>query len=232
MAELELSAEVRTQQGKGEARRLRRTGKLPAVIYGRGEARSLTCDAKKLRQILSTTAGSNAIFQLNLEGEDFQERKAIVKEIQYHPLTGEMLHADLYEISMDKEIIVSVPVRFVGEPVGVKLKGGVLSHLLREIEVECLPARIPEAVTLDVSQLDIGDALHVSDLVVGEGVQIVNDPEEAVVSVTSVTLEEVAKPAEEVLAEGEVAAATAEPQAEAGKEKEKEKERDRGKAKE
>lgn len=231
MPELELSAEIRDRQGKGEARRLRRAGKLPAVVYGRGEARPLVCNAKELHQILSTTAGSNAIFQLNMTGEEFQERKAIVKEIQYHPVSGQMLHADLYEISMDKEIIVSVPVRFKGDPVGVKLKGGVLSHLLREIEVECLPGQIPEAVILDVSELDIGDALHVSDLVVGEGVRIVNDPEEAVVSITSVVLE-VAKPAEEAAAEGEAVAAAAEAQPETGKEKEKEKERDKGRARE
>ncbi|HLC27711.1 MAG TPA: 50S ribosomal protein L25/general stress protein Ctc [bacterium] len=233
MAELEISAQVRTQVGRGDSRRLRRAGAVPAVVYGRRDGLRVSLHLKKLRELLSTAGRTNAIFQLNLDGEEYSERKVIVKEIQHHPVSGDMLHLDLYEVSMEKEIVVSVPLRFMGEPVGVKMSGGILGHLLREVEVECLPGRIPEFISLEVSQLEIGDALHVRDLPVQEGIRILNDPDEAVVSISAPAVEEVAKPAEEVPVEGEAAeGAAAQPAAEAGKEKEKEKDRDRDKEKE
>lgn len=232
MTELEISAQVRNQVGKGESRRLRRAGAVPAVVYGRRDGLQVSLHVKKLKHLLSTAGRTNAIFQLNLEGEEFRERKVIVKELQFHPVSGDMLHVDLYEVSMEKEIVVSVPLRFVGEPVGVKMSGGILGHLLREVEVECLPGRIPEFIPLEVSQLDIGDALHVRDLPVQEGIRILNDPDEAVVSISAPTVEEVAKPAEEVPVEGEAAEAADQPAAEAGKDREKEKDKEKGKTKE
>lgn len=184
----------RTGTGKGVARELRRRGQIPAILYGEGEPIPLTADPKVLLRVLGTEAGENVILNLTIvDGKDFT-RKAMVKEVQVDPVTGKALHADFLAISMERPIEVEVPVEVAGVPEGVKEKGGILDQILREIRVRCLPVAIPDRIGLDVSSLDIGDVLHVSDLPIPEGVELLTDREQAVVMVAAPAVEEVAAP--------------------------------------
>lgn len=197
MQVVELQAKIRQKMGKGMARKLRRDKLIPAIVYG-GEDKPLpiTIDPRLLFRALSR---ENVIIKLSLEG-DSTSRMVLLKELQRHPLRGDPLHADFLEISMEKAIRVAVPVQLVGEAAGVKMKGGILQQHLRELTVECLPMAIPDLIEVDVSSLDIGDALHVKDLRVGEGVKVLEDLGRTVVSVSApqVVAEEVkAVPAEE-----------------------------------
>lgn len=198
---VDLRVERRTGTGKGVARGLRRQGQIPAILYGEGEPISLTADPKVLLRALGTEAGENVILNLTIvDGKDFT-RKAMVKEVQVDPVTGKPLHADFLAISMERPIEVEVPVEVAGVPEGVKEKGGILDQILREIRVRCLPVAIPDRIGLDVSSLDIGDVLHVSDLPIPEGVELLTDREQAVVMVAAPAVEEVAAPVgEEVVA--------------------------------
>ncbi len=191
---VELRVERRTGTGKGVARELRRRGQIPAILYGEGEPIPLTADPKVLLRVLGTEAGENVILNLTIvAGKDFT-RKAMVKEVQVDPVTGKPLHADFLAISMERPIEVEVPVEVAGVPEGVKEKGGILDQILREIRVRCLPVAIPDRIGLDVSSLDIGDVLHVSDLPIPEGVELLTDREQAVVMVAAPAVEEVAAP--------------------------------------
>ncbi|MEA3509063.1 MAG: 50S ribosomal protein L25 [candidate division NC10 bacterium] len=191
---VDLKVERRTGTGKGVARELRRRGQIPAILYGEGEPIPLTADPKVLLRALVTEAGENVILNLTIvDGKDFT-RKAMVKEVQVDPVTGKPLHADFLAISMERPIEVEVPVEVAGVPEGVKEKGGILDQILREIRVRCLPVAIPDRIGLDVSSLDIGDVLHVSDLPIPEGVELLTDREQAVVTVTAPVVEEVAAP--------------------------------------
>jgi large subunit ribosomal protein L25 len=197
---VDLRVERRTGTGKGVARGLRRQGQIPAILYGEGEPISLTADPKVLLRALGTEAGENVILNLTIvDGKDFT-RKAMVKEVQVDPVTGKPLHADFLAISMERPIEVEVPVEVAGVPEGVKEKGGILDQILREIRVRCLPGAIPDRIGLDVSSLDIGDVLHVSDLPIPEGVELLTDREQAVVTVTAPVVEEVAAPVGEEVA--------------------------------
>ncbi len=191
---VDLRVERRTGTGKGVARELRRRGQIPAILYGEGEPIPLTADPKVLLRVLGTEAGENVILNLTIvAGKDFT-RKAMVKEVQVDPVTGKPLHADFLAISMERPIEVEVPVEVAGVPEGVKEKGGILDQILREIRVRCLPVAIPDRIGLDVSSLDIGDVLHVSDLPIPEGVELLTDREQAVVMVAAPAVEEVAAP--------------------------------------
>ncbi len=191
---VDLRVERRTGTGKGVARELRRRGQIPAILYGEGETIPLTADPKILLRALGTEAGENVILNLTIvDGKDFT-RKAMVKEVQVDPVTGKPLHADFLAISMERPIEVEVPVEVAGVPEGVKEKGGILDQILREIRVRCLPVAIPDRIGLDVSSLDIGDVLHVSDLPIPEGVELLTDREQAVVMVAAPAVEEVAAP--------------------------------------
>lgn len=197
---VDLRVERRTGTGKGVARGLRRQGQIPAILYGEGEPISLTADPKVLLRALGTEAGENVILNLTIvDGKDFT-RKAMVKEVQVDPVTGKPLHADFLAISMERPIEVEVPVEVAGVPEGVKEKGGILDQILREIRVRCLPVAIPDRIGLDVSSLDIGDVLHVSDLPIPEGVELLTDREQAVVMVAAPAVEEVAAPVGEEVA--------------------------------
>ena len=203
MGTVALKVRLREKIGKSHARKSRREGFVPAVLYGEGEeARSVEVDSKEFYPVIHTTAGENVILDLKVEGGDGGECKAIIKEIQYHPVRRDILHVDFQHISMTKELVIRVPVEVKGEAVGVKTRGGILEVIHRDIEVECLPGNIPDAISVDVSELDVGDSLQVKNLHV-ENARIVTDPEATVVTIVAPTVIEEAKPAAEAVAEGE-----------------------------
>ncbi|MEK7314563.1 MAG: 50S ribosomal protein L25 [Candidatus Eisenbacteria bacterium] len=204
MAIVILKSTRRDGVGKGVARRLREAGNVPAIYYGRGEEPvALTVQVKELETLLHGSAGSNVIVDLKVEGAAAADRKAILREIQRHPVRGNILHVDLQHISLSERITVEVPVVLVGVPTGVKDGGGILEHLLREVEVECLPTDIPEKLTVDVSNLNIGESVHVSDLVIGN-VVLRTEAARTVATVVPPTVLEEVKPAEAVQAEPEL----------------------------
>jgi large subunit ribosomal protein L25 len=204
-----LAVEIRTDTGKGLARRLRQKGRVPAVLYGHGKASvSLVVDASALEHLLRTSdAGLNTL--IDLEGaSEVKGRVVLVKELQRHPVAGTLVHADFFEIDTKALIHVAVPIRLNGNPAGVK-SGGILEHTMREIELACLPTAIPDSLEIDVSHLEVGDAVHVSDLRLPEGVETVLE-ESLVVAHVAVPKIEEEPVVEEELAEGEEAAEAAE----------------------
>lgn len=184
-----LQALRRNRSGKGVARKIRAQGMIPAVLYGSGENISLTLKPQELLKILSS--GENTIFRLAIDGELAGDRQAIVRDLQRDPLKETLLHADLYRISMDVEITVSVPIVLQGMSREVSDVGGVINQLLHEIEIQCLPSLIPHELTIDVAHLGIGEVLHVRDLPVLQGIQVLAASDEVVASV-NVRGEEVA----------------------------------------
>jgi large subunit ribosomal protein L25 len=182
----ELAATVREQAGKGVARAMRRAGKIPAVLYGQGECMLLSVSPTSLMKILKSHAGSSALIALTIEGaKSNPNRTALLRDYQLDPVSGAVLHADLFEVSMSKPIRVKVPIQVVGgTPVGVK-EGGVLHHNLRELYIECLPSALPDHIEIDASALAIGSGVHVKELTVSEGIRLLDDAEQMVVSVAA-----------------------------------------------
>lgn len=180
---------------KNAARRVRVSGLIPAVIYGAGiESQAITVDPKSILKILHSESGHNTIFDLNIENG--AGAKAMIVDWQYEPIKGKLLHIDLKRIAMDKTMKVSVPVMLSGIPAGVKLGGGVLDQVLREIEVECLPSDIPSHIDIDVSNLELYGSIHVSDLPHTGSVKFLAEETALVAHVTLVKEEEaVAAPA-------------------------------------
>jgi large subunit ribosomal protein L25 len=203
-----LEAQPRTPGNKNDARRVRRDGKIPAVVYGAGkDAVSVSVDPRQVTRILNSETGHNTIFDLALDGSD--RTKAMIVDWQYEPIKGKLLHIDLKRIAMDKKLTVMVPVFLKGEPVGVKQQGGILEQILREVEVECLPADIPSHIDADVSELVFGKVLRVSDLPHSDQLKFLTDENQPVAHVTSVKEEVVATPE---AAAAEAAAGPAEPE--------------------
>ncbi|MDP9158723.1 MAG: 50S ribosomal protein L25 [Acidobacteriota bacterium] len=193
-----LEGQQRTAGTKNDARRVRAAGKVPAVLYGAGKnAQSLSLDPRQVSRILHSQTGHNTIFDLTLEGE---RTKAMIVDWQYEPIKGALLHIDLKRIAMDQRLQVEVPIVLKGEAEGVKLQGGILEQLLREIEIECLPDDIPSSIEVDVSSLVIGKVLRVSDLPHSEKLKFLTDENQPVAHVTTVK-EEVAATPEAVAAE-------------------------------
>src|ERR1700745_4199508 len=156
-----LEAQPRTPGNKNDARRVRRSGKLPGVLYGAGgNALALTLDPRQVTRILHSATGHNTIFELALEGE---RTKAMIVDWQYEPIKGALLHIDLKRIAMDQKLKVNVPILLKGEAAGVKQQGGILEQIVREVEVECLPSAIANALELNVAHLVFGRVLRVSD---------------------------------------------------------------------
>lgn len=217
MAE-KLVAEKRDGTGKGVARKLRAAGRVPAVLYGGGiDTVSLSVDARDLYHLMHTSAGANVLVDLVVDGK---KQLALPREIQRDHIKGVFVHVDFLAVRADEKLTVSVPVRIVGESPGVKA-GGVVEHHLWELQVECLPTQVPEAIEADVSQLEIGMSLRVADLAAPRDAAILTAPDESVVAVQQpqarVELEEEEAAAEEAeLAEGEEAAEAAEAPAEEG----------------
>ena len=223
METVEITIHRRSDTGKGAARRMRRSGQVPAVLYGPKRTLALvSVDAEQVERRLVRLEGSHLIRLVNADGADAElhERMVLVREMQRHPVTGLVLHADFYEVDLTERLVVSIPLHFVGKAAGV-VAGGILQPILREIEVECLPTEIPGFVEVDVSGLGIHDAIHLADLGLPEGVQAVGEPTQTLVTVLPPTVE--AQPAEagEVAAEGAAgeAAAPADAAAKKGQEK-------------
>jgi len=183
MEDIILEAEVREGKGKSYAKRLRKDGLVPAVVYGVDEPVSIQFDPEVLSSLLNTSAGSNVVFKLKVVGEKNKERSVIVKDLNYNVMNGSYVHVDLLEIRMDQKITVSVPLLLEGDAVGIKM-GGVLSQVLRELEVECLPVDIPEQILLDITDVDIGGVLHVRDVAVPENVSLLNELDDPVLSIS------------------------------------------------
>src|SRR5271169_5505184 len=188
-----LEAQPREAGTKNHARRVRQGGKIPAVVYGAGkESISISVDPRQVTRILNSETGHNTIFDLALNGGE--HTKAMIVDWQYEPIKGKLLHIDLKRIAMDKVLKVSVPIFLKGEAAGVKQEGGILEQILREVEIECLPADIPSHIDADVSELVFGKVLRVSDLSLGEKVKVLTDPHQPVAHVTTVKEEVVATP--------------------------------------
>ncbi len=201
MPEFVVPAESRTETGKNVNRRLRSRGMIPGVVYTAGkEAVAVAVSPQEIGAILKSATGENTLFDLDIGGS---RRKVILKEFQREPLRGKLLHADFYEVALDKLITVKVHIELEGTPVGVKLQGGIVDFVTRELEVECLPADIPAKVTLDISHLELGKHLRVSDLQLGDKVKVMDEPELVIAHVVMPKAEEAA--AEAAPAEGEVA---------------------------
>lgn len=203
MNTIELKAETRTTRGNSPARALRRSGRLPAVLYGPGrEPNMLSLICRDLENILKQGGMGRTI--LNLVLDDGKTTKpAMIKELQAHPVSRELLHVDFYEVDMDRKIRVSVPVTTSGKSIGVE-QGGMLQLIRRELEVFCLPNEIPGTITIDITNLDIGDAIHVEDIPTAGGVEIPHDVNFTVLTVTSRKVEAVeAEEVEEEVAEAE-----------------------------
>ena len=210
MAEIVVNAKDRTGRGKNAARRLRRQGFVPGVVYGgNGDNIAVSVDPKALQRVLRSEAGRNAILKLDITGKG--ATNAILKGWQVDPIKDSFLHADFYRIAMDVAIRVTVPVVAKGEARGVKVDAGILEMVLREIELECLPGDIPERIEVDVTDLGINGAARVSDLLVSAKVKVLQAPDQVVVHVVSVKEEAVPTPAAPVV-EGEVPAAPTEPE--------------------
>ena len=226
METVEVHIERRAGNRKREARQLRRNGKVPAVLYGpKRPTVSIAVAADEFTRKLAHLEGSHLIRLVHGGGEreaELHDRMVLLREMQRHPVTAEVLHADFYEVDLTERLTVSVPLRFVGKPVGV-VDGGILQPIQREVEVECLPTEIPEFVEIDVSALHIHEAVHVGELRLPEGVTALGDAARPLVTVLPPTVEEKpveaaeAAPVEGAPAEGAAAAAPAAETAPAGK---------------
>src|SRR6476646_9175868 len=202
-----LEAQPRTPGTKNDARRVRKQGKVPAVVYGAGKsALPVSVDPRQVSRILHSETGHNSVFDLALDGE---KTKAMIVDWQYEPIKGSLLHIDVKRIAMDQKLRVNVPIELIGEPAGVKQQGGLLEQIVREVEVECLPADIPNVIELSVAELVFGVVLRVTDLPKNDKVRFVTDPDQPVAHIISIKEEVVATP--EAVA-GEAAAAPAEPE--------------------
>ena len=194
-----LEATARDSFGKNEARRTRRDGKVPAVVYGGSSdgpptATAIAVEPKALLKILHSESGANTLISLKLAGAG--DTKVLVKHFQLDPLTHQVLHADFYRVAMDRVIQVTIPVIVKGEPKGVKQQGGVLELIRREIEIECLPGDIPENVEVDASELMLNQGIRVRDIAVNPKWTAISDADMMLVHVIMPKAEEVAAPAE------------------------------------
>jgi large subunit ribosomal protein L25 len=194
MATVSFNATSREGTGKGAARSLRRQGQVPAVIYGHGrEPLSLALNARDLDKMLGHIQAESTVIEVTVGG---QTAKTLIREIQRHPIKRQILHVDFQALVAGEKVVVSIPIVLNGIPEGVRLEGGVLDQTLRELEIEVDPSNIPDHVELDVTNMVIGDSLHVSDIKLPEGVEVQDDPETsvAVLAAPRAVIEEVAAP--------------------------------------
>ncbi|MEJ5226859.1 50S ribosomal protein L25 [Thermodesulfovibrio sp.] len=192
-----LNALKRDGKGKGAARQLRKNGFIPCIVYKGGESLPLQIPTKEMLPFMNIATREKLFVTLKLEDA---EKQAILQDYQVDPLTGKLLHVDFLEVSATEKIRVTIPVLLVGEPIGVKQDKGILQHGISEIEIEAIPEKIPGHIEVDVSQLGVGDSIHVRDIKFEEGIKIISDPDEVIATVTVEEEEEI-----------ETSAATAEP---------------------
>jgi len=200
----EITVITRNAVGKEAANRLRREGRLPGVLYGGEAPLPVSLNPRDMQKLLHGHGGGNVLLNVRFEDRPGEPRPVLVRALQFDPVTERLIHVDLQEISMDREITVRVPIHTVGEAAGVKEQSGILALILREVEAACLPHLIPDRLDVDVSALRIGDVLTVSNLTPPAGVRLLGDPAQAVATVAPPVVEEVAAPA--------AAAAPAEPE--------------------
>jgi len=198
MADIVVSAQNREETGKNVNRRLRTKGLIPGVLYGKAKKPvPVAVSPKEIGSILRSKTGENTLFDLDLDGS---RRKVILKEFQVEPLKGSLLHADFYEVALDKALQVNVHVELTGTPVGVKVQGGIVDWVTRELEVECLPADIPERIVVDISALEIGKHLRVADIKAPDKVTILTAADVVIAHVVAPRAEEEVAPAAEAAA--------------------------------
>lgn len=202
-----LNVETRQKSGSRDSRRTRADGRIPGVLYGRGsEPVAISIDVRELRKALSGKAGHNTL--LDLKGTGLDGKLAIVKEVQHNPVTNAPMHADLQELKLDQKIHVTVPVHFQGKAKG-SVEGGIVAPLLRELHIEALPNDIPEAINVDITELDIGNSLHIKELKLPQGVRALGDQGTAVVAVVAPAAEKAVEAAAPAAAEPQVLTAKA-----------------------
>ena len=209
MATVSLKATPRTDKGKGVARKLRASGQVPGVIYGRGrEPQSLTVNAREFDRLAERVRITSTVIELALDGKT---ARTLIRELQRHPIKRTVLHIDFQELVAGEKVNVSVPLRFVGTPEGVKTGGGILEEIMHHVEVRVDPSNIPDHIDVDVTELTIGHSLHIGDLKLPEGVEVTDDPENTIAVVTPPKAEEEVAP---VAVEGALAAPEAAPEPE------------------
>jgi large subunit ribosomal protein L25 len=203
---IELKTNVRTTTGNGPARRLRQKGQIPAVLYGPGtESVLLSVNISDIDRILKKGRIGQVLLNLVIPNNGETSTKTVmVKELQHHPVSRNYLHIDFYEVAMDRKIMVNIPVTTTGKAKGVE-NGGILQIIRRELEVQCFPLDVPESIEIDISDLDIGDSIHLGDIARQSKIEFLDDENFTVVTVVSPKVEEAAEAAEE--AEGEAAIA-------------------------
>ncbi len=207
---VKIKGEKREVFGKNASRRIRREGKIPAILYGpQMENVSLTLEKKDLFQILKSESGENTIFKVSF---DSQTQDVMIKDLQKDPSSDRLLHVDLILITMDKEMRVSVPLVLVGEAIGVKSEGGFVDHALRELEIECLPKDIPEHIDVDLTELHLHQSIKVEELIPPPGVTLISDPGSVIAMIQAQAKEEEVVVEEELEEEGEVIAGEEEPE--------------------
>jgi large subunit ribosomal protein L25 len=219
MERVTIHVDKREEKGKGAARSLRRNEMIPAVLYRGGGSVPIKINKKEILQFINTTSGEQSM--VNLQFADGDSKLALMKEFQVDPAKRELLHADFFEVSLTEKLKLSVHISTTGEPIGVKRDGGILQNVLREIEIECLPDKIPAHIKVDISKLEIGQSFHVRDLDLGSDIKIFTDPHEVISNIIAPLVEEVAP------AEAAAAPEVAEPEIAKKGKKEEEKEEEK-----
>ncbi len=209
METLEIRVDARDKKRKRDAKRLLRSGKIPGILYGpKTEAIALALDKREFSSRVADLEGSHLV-RLKSDSSGLADKVALVKDMQHHPISGDVIHTDLYEVDLTAKITVNVPLHFIGKAEGV-VRGGILQPIVREIEVECLPLDIPAFFDVDVSALDIGDSVHIEELTMPEGVTAVYESNLALVAVVPPTVEEAPAAAAAPVEGAEVAPAAVE----------------------
>lgn len=222
LKDLVVDVNSRPETGKNVSRRLRRTGRVPAVVYGEHKPPvQVSVDPKAIKAILVSESGKNTLFQLRLDGEEGKTRHVMIRDRQRDPVTGHLVHIDFLRVAMDRKVQVDVPLHIVGISDGVKNSGGILDFVVRAVSIYCLPAEIPERIDVDVTPLGLGQVFRAKDLALAPEIEIKTDPEQPLVVITTPRAEEVAAPTAavaavepEVIAKGKEEPAAAEPKKE------------------
>jgi large subunit ribosomal protein L25 len=192
MKNVAIDIQARTKAGKGVARKLRHAGQTPGVIYGpKAETISFSVNTHEFNKLLNSAGGEPLLFTLNLKNNgDSSSYTALIKDLQLHPVEDKIRHIDFYKVLMDEEVQVEVPITAVGKAKGVEIDMGVLDIIQRTLKISCLPLAIPRNIQINVSDLGLGDVIHVSDIVAPEGVRLLDDPETTLITIVASRVEE------------------------------------------